>query len=241
VLFVAARDTWDMEQEFAATASLIGEPTRAIILLKLSSGKAMPAGELAFAANVSPQTASGHLSKLVEARLVCVERQGRHRYYRLADADVGHAVEALLALMPSYRRGVQPKTAPAAGTLPYARTCYSHLAGWLGVQLIGALLTNGFLEASGNKTFAVTGAGRTWFEDFGVTIPKSKGDTFARFARPCLDWSERTPHLAGTLGVSLYHRMLELGWVAQIPGSRAIRVTSKGKQELWTRLKLRIG
>jgi DNA-binding transcriptional ArsR family regulator len=229
-----------MEQEFAATASLLGEPTRAIILLKLSGGKALPAGELAFAANVSPQTASGHLSKLVEARLVSVERQGRHRYYRLADEDVAHAVEALLALMPSYRRGVQPKTAPAAGTLSYARTCFSHLAGWLGVQLIGALLANGFLEASGNKTFTVTEVGRAWFEDLGVPVSKSKSATSVKFARPCLDWSERTPHLAGTLGVSLYHRMLELGWIAQIPGSRAIRVTSKGKQELWKQLKLRI-
>jgi DNA-binding transcriptional ArsR family regulator len=241
MLLTAARDTCDMEQEFAATASLLGEPTRAIMLLKLLGGKALPAGELAFAANISPQTASGHLSRLVDARLLSVEQQGRHRYYRLADEDVAHAVEAMLALMPSYRRGVQPKIAPAVGTLPYARTCYSHLAGWLGVQLIGALLANGLLAASGNKTFVVTEAGRTWFEDLGVAIPKSKGDASARFARSCLDWSERTPHLAGALGVSLYHRMLKLGWVAQIPGSRAIRVTSKGKQELWTRLKLRIG
>jgi DNA-binding transcriptional ArsR family regulator len=229
-----------MEQEFATTASLLGEPTRAIMLLKLLGGKALPAGELAFAANVSPQTASGHLSRLAEARLVSVEQQGRHRYYRLADEDVASAVEALLALMPSHRRGVQPKTAPAVGTLPYARTCYSHLAGWLGVQLIDALQANGYLEPSDDKSLAVTEAGRAWFEDLGVTIPKSESRASAKFARACLDWTERRPHLAGTLGVSLYRRMLELGWVGPIPGTRALRVTFKGKQELWKRLKLRL-
>jgi DNA-binding transcriptional ArsR family regulator len=230
-----------MEQEFADTASLIGEPTRAIILLKLLGGKALPAGELAFVANVSPQTASGHLAKLVEARLVSVEQQGRHRYYRLADEDVANAVEALLALMPSYRRGVQPKSAPAVGTLPYARTCYSHLAGWLGVQLIDALQAKGLIAPSGGKTFSVTEAGRAWFEELGVPIPKSAPRISKKFARSCLDWSERRPHLAGPLGVALYHRMLELGWVAPIPGTRAIRVSSRGKLELSKRLGLKLG
>jgi DNA-binding transcriptional ArsR family regulator len=233
------RDTCHMEQEFAATASLLGEPTRAIILLKLLGGKALPAGELAFASNVSPQTASGHLARLVEARLVSVERQGRHRYYRLADEDVANAVEALLALMPSHRRGVQPKSAPAVGTIPYARTCYSHLAGWLGVQILNALQANGYLEPSGDIAFAVTEAGRAWFETLGVPVHKPSSRTSSKFARPCLDWTERRPHLAGTLGVSLYRRMLELGWVAPITGTRAVRLTFKGKQELLKQLKLK--
>jgi len=231
------RDTCPMELEFAATASLLGEPTRAIILLKLLGGKALPAGELAFASNVSPQTASGHLARLVEARLVSVERQGRHRYYRLADVEVANAVEALLALMPSYRGDAQRKPAPAVGTIPYARTCYSHLAGWIGVQVLDALQANGYLEPSGDKTFAVTDAGRAWFEQLGVPIPIRSS---SKLARACLDWTARKPHLAGSLGVALYRRMMELGWVVPITGSRAVRVTIKGKQELWKQLKLRI-
>ena len=230
-----------MEQEFAAIASLLGEPARAIMLLKLLGGKAVPAGDLAFAANVSPQTASGHLSKLVEGRIVSFEQRGRHRYYRLADEDVASAVESMLALMPGHRRGIQPKAAPAVGTLPYARTCYSHLAGWLGVQINDALQAKGLLEPCGDMTFAVTEAGRAWFEDMGVTVLKSTGRQPTKFARPCNDWTERRPHLAGTLGVSLYRRMMELGWITAIPGTRAVRVTSRGKQELSKRLGLRLG
>jgi DNA-binding transcriptional ArsR family regulator len=229
-----------MEQEFAATVSLLAEPTRATILLKLQGGIALTAGELAFAANISPQTASGHLAKLVEARLLCVEQRGRYRYYRLADEDVANAIEALLALMPSFRYGAETKETPSVGTLTYARTCYMHLAGWLGVQLIDALQANGLLHATDNKNIEVTETGRAWFEEFGIPIPKQRNGSPAKFARACLDWSERKHHLAGPLGVALYRRMLELQWVVPIPGSRAVRVTLRGKRELWKRLKLKL-
>ena len=121
---------------------------------------------------------------------------------------------------------------PAIRTLP----------GWLGVQINDALQARGLLELSGDMTFAVTEkAGRAWFEDMGVTVLRSTGRQPAKFARPCNDWTERRPHLAGTLGVSLYRRLLELGWITAIPGTRAVRVTSRGKQELSKRLGLRLG
>ena len=235
-----ARDTIHMNQEFAATASLIGDPTRSVMLLKLLSGKALPAGELAFAANVSPQTASGHLAKLIEGRLVLMEPQGRHRYYRLAGDEVASAVESLLAIMPSRRTGTGPAITPTVGTLPYARTCYSHLAGWLGVNLLDAMQANGLLAPLG-KAFSVTDAGRAWLEELGVRVPSRPGPAVSQFARQCLDWTERRPHLAGTLGVSMYRRTVDLGWLSPITGTRAVRVTFQGKHELSKRLGMKLG
>jgi DNA-binding transcriptional ArsR family regulator len=228
-----------MDQEFAATAALMGDRTRATMLLKLLDGKALPAGELAFAANVSPQTASGHLALLVEGGLVAVERQGRHRYYRLAGEDVASAMESMMGLMPSHKKDAASADTPPVGTLAFARTCYSHLAGWLGVQLADAMLAKSLIAVSG-KAFAVTDAGRAWFEELGVHVPSGNENTVAKFAHACPDWSERRPHLAGTLGVALYRRMVELGWLAPIAGTRAVRLTSMGKRELSERLGLRL-
>lgn len=228
-----------MDEEFVATASLLGERTRATMLLKLLDGKALPAGELAFAANVSAQTASGHLALLIEGGLISVERQGRHRYYRLAGEEVAAAIESVMGLMPSSRQSGTSNTTPAVGTLAYARTCYSHLAGWLGVQLVGTLQEQGILVLTG-KVFSVTEPGRAWFEELGVRIPRNTEQPMAKFAHPCADWSERKPHLAGTLGVSLYRRMVELEWLAPIAGTRAVRLTSEGKRELAKRLGIRI-
>lgn len=228
-----------MDEEFAATASLLGERTRATMLLKLLDGKALPAGELAFAANVSAPTASGHLALLINGGLISVERQGRHRYYKLAGEDVAAAIESLMGLMPSGRHNGLTATTPTVGTLAYARTCYSHLAGWLGVQLVDTLQEQGLLLPSG-QAFLVTDAGRAWFEELGIRVPKNLAQQMAKFAHPCADWSERRPHLAGTLGVNLYKRMLELGWLAPITGTRAVRLTSEGKRELAKRLGIRL-
>src|ERR1700761_7785104 len=136
------QDNHAMNQQFAPTAGLLAEPSRAVMLLKLLGGRALPAGELAAAADISPQTASEHLSKLTRARLVKVEQQGRHRYYRLGGTEVADVLEAILVLIPSDRKK-QPAP-PEVGTIGYARTCYSHLAGWLGVRIADSLQAKGF-------------------------------------------------------------------------------------------------
>src|SRR3984885_8214122 len=144
-----------MNQELSLTANLLGDPGRAAILLSLMDGLALPAGELASIANVAPQTASGHLARLVDGGLLSVERQGRHRYYRLNSSEVAAAIEALLVL--SARPGSSETTARkvTAGTLAHARTCYAHLAGWLGVQIAKELESRGMLRPSGPKNYSV--------------------------------------------------------------------------------------
>lgn len=230
-----------MDQEFVATASLLAEPSRAVMLLKLLSGRALPAGELATAANVSPQTASGHLTKLTQARLIEVESQGRHRYYRLASTEVASALEAMLVLLPGTRNDRKQPTPPNVGTLAYARTCYSHLAGWLGVRIVDGLQTNGLLSPRENKAFFVTEAGIAWFDRLGIPVIKHRTTATPKHARQCLDWTERRPHLAGTLGVALYRRFVDLGWLAALPKTRAVRVTLRGKEELWNQLRVACG
>jgi DNA-binding transcriptional ArsR family regulator len=220
-----------MEQDFAATANLIAEPTRAVILLKLLNGKALPAGELAAAANVSAQTASGHLAKLLQAKFLRVETQGRHRYYCLSGTEIADALEAMLVLLPGARKDSQRETQPNVGTLAYARTCYSHIAGWLGVRIADGLQNEGFIRAERSKRFVMTAEGQYWFTNLGVPISNAYG-------RQCLDWTERRPHLAGPLGVALYRRFLGLGWLASINGARNIRVTQRGKRELWDQLRI---
>ena len=227
-----------MEDDFTYTANLLAEPTRATMLLKLLSGKALPAGELAAAARISPQTASGHLTKLVRASLVNVENQGRHRYYRLAGTDVADALEAILVLLPSSRKEKNQWSAPPAGTLAYARTCYSHLAGWLGVRIAGSLQAKGYLSAGPNKSFLVSERGREWFLSLGVPVSERIHHFRGKYARQCLDWTERRPHLAGPLGVAMYRRFVDLKWL--VPGSRdrIARLTLLGKEELWKHLRI---
>lgn len=212
------------------------------MLLSLMGGGALPAGELARIANITPQTASGHLARLVSGRLLSVERQGRHRYYRLAGAPVADALEALLALThrsithPSIsRNGNAPRV--TVGTLGYARTCYAHLAGWLGVQIAESLQSQSLLRPLDAKTYKVTLAGQRWFEALGIHLPSTSASR-KNSARRCLDWTERKHHLAGTLGCTLYRRLHELKWLAPVRDTRAVRVTLRGKKELWDLLRI---
>jgi DNA-binding transcriptional ArsR family regulator len=227
-----------MNQELSLTANLLGDPGRAAILLSLMDGLALPAGELASIANVAPQTASGHLARLVDGGLLSVERQGRHRYYRLNSSEVAAAIEALLVL--SARPGSSETTARkvTAGTLAHARTCYAHLAGWLGVQIAKELESRGMLRPSGPKNYSVTVPGRAWFQLLGIeTHDVAPG----RLALRCLDWTERRHHVAGILGCAMYRRFQELRWLAPMNGSRAVRVTLEGKNRLWDLLRIPIG
>jgi len=230
-----------MPDSFSTTGILLGDRTRATMLLGLMGGIALPAGELARIANVAPQTASEHLAKLVIGRLLTVERQGRHRYYRLSSSQVADALEALLVLTPRSSVGARDtdKGATTAGTLAHARTCYAHLAGWLGVRVAESLQERALLTPHDAKTYTVTASGRAWFEALAITLPACDLAQ-QKIARRCLDWTERRHHLAGTLGCAMYRRFCELEWLAPVRDTRAVRVTLLGKQRLWDLLRIPI-
>ena len=215
--------------DIARIAGLIGEPARAEMLTSLLDGRALTATELAAAAGVTRQTASAHLGKLLEARLLSMEAQGRHRYFRLADDEVAHALEALLGV--AFRsRPTRWVTGPREPALRKARVCYDHLAGELGVMVYDGLQSSGSL-ASGTEGLCLSEGGLARFRALGVDV-----DAAARqrrvFCRPCLDWSERHDHLAGALGAALLQRIYELRWAARVKGSRVVDFTAVGEQNL---------
>lgn len=210
----------------AEHAALMGDPARANMLVALMAGQALTAGELALSAGVTAQTASGHLGKMVQSHLLAVEKQGRHRYYRLASAQVAHALETLMALSseaPKRPRRVGPKDI----ALRTARTCYDHIAGRLGVALADSLQQQGHVEF-GEGAVRVTRSGHAFFCDFGMAL-SDRPKRGRPLCRTCLDWSERRPHLAGKLGADMLERMLALGWLARLPQSRALRITPAGQ------------
>ncbi|MGR4864291.1 ArsR/SmtB family transcription factor [Caulobacter sp. LARHSG274] len=222
-----------MEPNIASPAALIGDPGRAAMLQALMDGRAHPAGALAWAAGLTAQAASNHLARLVDGGLVTVEREGRHRYYRLANAEVAHALESLALLAAPVRSLEQPRL-PQARALRDGRCCYGHLAGRLGIAVTDALVGRGLLVPAADKLYAVTAAGQAWFEDLGVEAEPSRSKR--GLARQCLDWTERRHHLAGPLGVALLSRLVALGWIETVAGSRAARLTTRGREELRTRL-----
>jgi DNA-binding transcriptional ArsR family regulator len=219
-----------MEADISAMAALIGDPTRAQILWALMSGLALPAGELAMTANVAPQTASAHLSKLLEGKLLKAEVQGRHRYYRLASAEISAVIEALASVAPRKKLQTAQQT-EKNNPLRFARVCYNHFAGRLAVQINDALQERGLLALRRDKEYMITSKGQGWFTELGIDFANMKSRRSA-FARPCLDWTERRHHLAGTLGTALLQRFFELKWVARIDKTRALRVTHKGQEQL---------
>jgi DNA-binding transcriptional ArsR family regulator len=205
----------------ASVAALLGDPARANILTALMDGRALTAKELAFAAHVSPQTASGHLARLTEAHLLEVEKQGRHRYFRLASPLVGQMLESVMAV-------AGPEPGPinrwrGGEALRMARTCYDHLAGRLGVALTDSLIEAGHITLSPDGG-EVTECGHAFLAHFGAEPAAGK----RVFCRPCLDWSERRPHIAGRLGAALAMRCLELGWIQRQRDSRAVTITAAG-------------
>jgi len=211
--------------DIIGVASLIGEPSRIAILLSLLGGKALPASELARAARITPQTASAHLSKLVEGGLLVQEAYGRHRYYRLAHAEVAQALEALSVIArPKPVRSLRESDQVKA--MRYARTCYDHLAGEIGVALTDRMLALAMLEEAG-KDFVLTDAGKNKLQGLGVDL-EPRANSRRSFARQCLDWSERRHHLAGSLGAAVTRRLFELGWIERFCDNRAVRITKTG-------------
>ena len=210
---------------------MVADPARSRMLAYLLSGEYASAGELARAASVTPATASGHLGKLLEARFVVCEPRGRHRYYRLADAEVAHALEAL-ALVAERDGHERVWAHPQRQGLRYARCCYGHLAGQLAVRVFDALQRDQRL-ASTNDGYALTDAGRQWLQGLGMQpgVPSAR----RRFAYRCLDWSERRDHLAGQLADEMYQHFTEAGWLRRGAG-RVVEITPRGAQELLPRL-----
>lgn len=216
----------DADADIASVAALISDPCRATMLTSLLDGRALPAGELAARARITASTASTHLQRLVEGGLLCMERQGRHHYYRLRDVRVAAALESLAVLAP--QRPVRSlREADAAAAVRAARTCYDHLAGRLGVALTEAMVAQGLLE-EGAEQFEVTAAGAACLAAFGLEVDSLRRQRRA-FAPRCLDWSERRMHVAGALGAAIAQRCLMLGWIVRIPGGRAVRVTEEGR------------
>jgi DNA-binding transcriptional ArsR family regulator len=214
--------------DMAAVAALVGDPARANILCALMDGRALAAGELAYAAHVSAQTASGHLGKLATAGLIASTPQGRHRYYRLAGPHVAAMLESIMqvaAVAPPRCRALR-----IDDDLRTARLCYDHIAGRLGVRLADALRTRGHVELS-HDGGALTASGEVFLQGLGIDVESARHSRRI-FCRPCIDWSERRPHIAGAVGAALAQRLLALGWIARVRDGRTLIVTPMGRRSL---------
>jgi DNA-binding transcriptional ArsR family regulator len=225
----------------AEVAALIGDPGRAGMLHALMDGRALTASELARIASITPQTASGHLNRMTASGLLSVEKQGRHRYHRLATPAVAHMLESMMqvasALQPSRQRFA---TGPRDAALRTARTCYDHLAGRLGVALADAMVAQGYAEFAGDAGI-VTDAGVTFLDQIGINVGSMLAPRAKRMlCRPCLDWSERRPHLAGAVGAALCALCLDNGWIRRLDGTRAVLITPRGQRVFRERFAVRI-
>jgi DNA-binding transcriptional ArsR family regulator len=245
------------DSDIAHVAALIGDPGRARVLTALGDGRELPASVLAAEAGVAASTASAHLAKLLDGGLVAAERHGRHRYFRLAGPDVARAIEALAQIAPpapvrSLRDGTR------AHAIRLARTCYDHLAGRLGVALMVALVDEGALTGGDGRhdpsraradrpsaagrdlDYRLTDGGAARLRALGVDVDGALAGPRAPI-RYCVDWSEQEHHLAGALGAALAGRLIELGWVARLPRTRAVRLTDEGRRGLGEHLGVVLG
>jgi len=208
---------------------LIGDPTRAKLLTALIGGRALTATELAGVAGVTKQTISAHLSRLVNARLIAMQSQGRHRYFRLAGRDVARLLEQLMSV--ASRAGVADvQTGPRASTMRVARVCYDHLAGEIAVRMFDSFEQRGFFRYAADGV-QLSKRGAASIDAFGIDIDALSQQRRA-LCRTCLDWSERRHHLAGALGAALLNRFFELGWARRVKNSRAVLFSALGQMEL---------
>lgn len=211
----------------AETAALVGEPARTAMLVTLMDGRALTAGELARAAGVTAQTASGHLLRMLQAGLLALERQGRHRYYRLASPAIGAMLETMMvaAAPPPVRTG------PRDAEMRRARICYDHLAGEVAVAIADAMVARGQILLS-TEGAALTPAGHSLLNQIGVELPCRADVDSTVFCRPCLDWSERRHHLAGSVGAALFRAFLKRQWLRRVESSRTVAITPSGRTAL---------
>lgn len=223
------------EPRFARTAALLADPSRARMLALLLGGEARSAGELARAVSITPQTASTHLAHLLDAGLVSLRTQGRHRYFTLADADVAHLLEALSFV--AERDDVRTRwDTPAYKPLKYTRSCYCHLAGELGVRQHDALIGQRVLVADTDGVLTLGEDAASWLQNAGfndAAIASLQRDALQkRFAYPCMDWSERREHLAGVFATALLAHYVETGWLRKGKNGRALSETPRGSGAL---------
>lgn len=225
-----------LDEQIAKIAALIGDKTRAAILLALMDGKAMTAGELALRANVSAQTASNHLKKLLNANLIeLVTSRTRYHYYKISSHHVGNLVEAIAILLPNKHAPIIEKKVDIE--MAFARTCYDHLAGKLGVEITNILQQKNIIHLD-NNIFVVSKMGKDFFSK--LLIDTSLLKTYKRqFAKPCLDWTEREYHLAGSLGKAILDYMIENKLILHSKSKhRVLYITEKGKRWLGALSKL---
>jgi DNA-binding transcriptional ArsR family regulator len=215
--------------KIAEVAALVGDPARANMLCALLGGRALTATELSLAAGVTPQTTSGHVGKLLAAQLVVLMRQGRHRYYRLAGPHVGHMLESIMNVALAGPPRFQPKS-HRDETLRCARTCYDHIAGVLGVALADRLIAREFVIL-GDEAGEVTPAGAKFLDGFGVDLSAARARKRV-FCRPCVDWTERRPHIGGAVGAALANRCFDLKWIERVRDGRALTITPAGRRGL---------
>lgn len=214
-------------------AALMGDPARAAMLSLLMDGRAHTASDLALTAGITAQTASGHLARMVEGNLLAARAQGRNRFYRLASSDVAHAIESLMALAGA-------RAAPASKTaawrrdpdLRFCRTCYDHLAGQVGIAVTDSLTQHGHLEPKGPRDWKLTPSGELFCERLGIDLPGARQASSRHFARQCLDWSERRPHISGSLGAAIADTFFKRGWAERLRRSRTVRLTDSGRRAL---------
>lgn len=218
--------------DISQIAAVIGEPARGRMLSALLRGS-LTATDLAVRAGIAASTASGHLNKLMNAGLIACEPQGRWRRYRLANIEVAQLLESLAVLAPDVSDvSIEEGDGISMTDMRYARSCYDHLAGKIGVAVTGAMLRQGILqESAASEEFSIGPGGDVWFAGLGIDVVAARGRKRS-FARRCLDWSERKPHLAGSLGAAVLERFLALGWLERVPGERAVVVTDAGRSGL---------
>lgn len=215
----------------AEIAALVGDPARANMLAALMDGRALTATELAYVANVGASTASAHLAKMEAVHLLAVVKQGRHRYFRLASPLVSRMLEGIMtfAAIGAPTR-YQPKTTKDA-SLRLARTCYDHLAGHLGVALADAMVARSYIVLT-EDAGELTTKGLAALSEIGISMQNLQQSQKRVFCRPCLDWSERRSHLAGTIGAAIARHCFDQHWIEPIRDSRAVRITATGESAL---------
>lgn len=224
-----------MENSISHIAALIGEPVRARILWSLLDGRAYTARELAIEVDTSPQNLSMHLAKLLQAGLLSVEVQGRHRYYTFSREEVAYAIEAMANLVPP--QAVERQDVDAV-PIKFCRTCYDHLAGKVGVLIMESLLRQKLIVYQ-QRELEVTPKGIAWLGEWGIDCEAVRHQRRS-FVKPCLDWSERRHHLAGGLGAAMLNKMMESHWLRRTAHSRAVVVTAKGQEALTTHFNIQI-
>jgi DNA-binding transcriptional ArsR family regulator len=221
----------DDEPDIARIANLLADPGRAKILRTLIDGTRRPAGELAYTANISAQSASAHLAKLVDGGLLAQEAQGRHRYFRLANAQVADAIESLASLSVAVRPRA-PRSPLPSKSVPVqflnARTCYDHLAGEIAVQVCEAMLKGRWLTAEA-RDFRVTRLGERELAALDVDLAAARRSRRV-FARACVDLTQRRPHIGGALGAALLDLYVARGWILRARRSRVVTITPKGQE-----------